>query len=92
MLEVKYVTFSGTGSWTFVTGFRLRLYKSNRNQLSGLPSLPLIYGVVIYPTAVYASCDIGLVYPTVVYARSISLLAYPMAMNTKSLLVYPNFN
>ena len=43
MLDVKYVTFSGTGSWTFVTGFRLRLYKSNRNQLSGLPSLPLLY-------------------------------------------------
>ena len=41
MLDVKYVTFTGTGSWTFVTGFRLRLYKSNRNQLSGLPSLPL---------------------------------------------------
>ena len=41
MLDVKYVTFSGTGSWTFVTGFCLRLYKSNRNQLSGLPSLPL---------------------------------------------------
>ena len=43
MLDVKYVTFSGTGSWTFVTGFRLHLYKSNRNQLSGLPSLPLGY-------------------------------------------------
>ena len=41
MLDVKYVTFSGMGSWTFVTGFCLRLYKSNRNQLSGLPSLPL---------------------------------------------------
>ena len=35
------MTFSGTGSWTFVTGFRLRLCESNRNQLSGLPSLPL---------------------------------------------------
>ena len=59
--------------------------------------------VVIYPTAVYASCDIGLVYPTTrsisslvypmaVYARSISSLVYPMAMYTRSLLVYPNFN
>ena len=42
MLDVKYVTFSGTVSWNFITGFRLRLYKSNRNQLSGLPSLPLL--------------------------------------------------
>ena len=36
-------------------------------------------GVVIYPTAVYASCDIGQGYPTAVYARYISLLVYPPA-------------
>ena len=36
------------------------------------------YGVVIYPMAVYASRDIGLV--------------YPMARYTTSLLMYPNFN
>ena len=48
-------------------------------------------GVVIYPTAVYASCDIGLAYPTAVYTRFISLLAYPTAMYTRfiSLLAYP---
>ena len=28
-------------------------------------------GVVIYPTALYASCDIRLAYPMAVYARSI---------------------
>ena len=28
-------------------------------------------GVVIYPMAVYASCDIGLAYPTAVYTRFI---------------------
>ena len=49
-------------------------------------------GVVIYPTAVYASCDIGLAYPTTVYARFISPLVYPMTMYTRSVLVYPNFN
>ena len=31
----------------------------------------LMYRVVIYPTALNASCDIGLAYPTAVYARSI---------------------
>ena len=51
-----------------------------------------IYGVVIYPTAVYASCDIGLAYPTAVYTRFISSLAYPTAMYTRSVLVYPYFN
>ena len=50
------------------------------------------YGVVIYPTAVYASCDIGLAYPTAVYTRFISSLAYPTAMYTRSVLVYPYFN
>ena len=49
-------------------------------------------GVVIYPTAVYASCDIGLAYPTAVYTRFISSLAYPTAMYTRSVLVYPYFN
>ena len=48
--------------------------------------------VVIYPTAVYASCDIGLAYPTAVYTRFISSLAYPTAMYTRSVLVYPYFN
>ena len=46
-------------------------------------------GVVIYPTAVYASCDIGLAYPTAVYTRFISSLTYPTAMYTRSVLVYP---
>ena len=50
------------------------------------------YGVVIYPTAVYASCDIGLAYPTAVYTRFISSLAYPTAMYTRSVLVYTYFN
>ena len=50
------------------------------------------YGVVIYPTAVYASCDIGLAYPTAVYTRFISSLAYPTAIYTRSVLVHPYFN
>ena len=48
--------------------------------------------MVIYPTAVYASCDIGLAYPTAVYTRFISSLAYPTAMYTRSVLVYTYFN
>ena len=52
----------------------------------------LYFGVVIYPTAVYASCDIGPAYPTAVYTRFISLLAYPTAMYIRSVLVYPYFN
>ena len=51
-----------------------------------------INGVVIYPTAVYASCDIGLAYPTAVYTRFISSLAYPTAMYTRSVLMHPYFN
>ena len=48
--------------------------------------------MVIYPTAVYASCDIGLAYPTAVYTRFISSLAYPTAVYTRPVLVYPYFN
>ena len=49
-------------------------------------------GVVIYPTAAYASCDISLAYPTAVDTRFISSLAYPTAMYTRSMVLYPNFN
>ena len=41
--DVKYETFQEPVLGTFVTGFRLCLYELNRNQLSGLPSLPLMF-------------------------------------------------
>ena len=64
-----------------------------KNRYFFQPGRPVfIIGVVIYPTAVYASCDIGLAYPTAVYTRFISSLAYPTAMYTRSVLVYLHFN
>ena len=43
----------------FVTGFRLCLYKSNINQLSGLPSLPLVMCVLVEPDATFHSCQLA---------------------------------